>query len=335
MPEHKDMSVDLLGRIRTALERPVEPAVAAFAHRLAAQSPVPVLAVLFYGSNLRTGSLEGVLDFYVLTDTPQIEKIWPRVSYHEWRCSPADTAPDGTALPDADLRAKVATMPLETFRAAAAGERLDTTIWARFVQPSALVWSHDRAASRAAGEAVAGAAKTAARLAVALGPDSGTPEDYWRALFRATYAAEFRVEKAGREDSILSANREHFDGLLPLALVAQGIPFARGGPQGTIRPELDAAAKARILAWWQRRQRLGKPYNVLRLIKASTTFEGAARYAAWKIERHTGVPVLVTPWRERHPVLAAPSVLWSVWRARKAASLAAANSPNDTDDRAA
>ncbi|MBT0668709.1 hypothetical protein HT136_10050 [Novosphingobium profundi] len=327
------MSEDLPGRIRTALERPVEPAVAAFAQRLAAHSPLPVLAVLFYGSNLRTGSLEGVLDFYILTAGPQVEKIWPRVSYHEWTCGPAD----GEGVPEADLRAKVATMPLETFRAAAAGECLDTTIWARFVQPSALVWSRDEVAARRTGEAVAGAAMTAARLAIALGPETGSPEDYWRALFRATYAAEFRVEKAGREDSILSANRDHFDGLLPLALVAQGIPFARGGPTGTIRPEIDKASRARTRAWWQRRQRLGKPYNVLRLIKASTTFDGAARYAAWKIERHTGVPVAVTPWRERHPVLAAPAVLWSVWRARKAAARAstrAANAP-DTDNRAA
>jgi hypothetical protein len=62
---------------------------------------------------------------------------------------------------------------------------------------------------------------------------------------------------------------------------------------------------------------LGKPLNVLRLVKASTTFDGAARYAAWKVERHTGVPVALTPWREKHPVLAAPAVLWRVWRARR------------------
>ena len=43
-----------------------------------------------------------------------------------------------------------------------------------------------------------------------------------------------------------------------------------------------------------------------------------ARYAAWKIERHTGVPVKLTPWRERHPILAAPLVLWQVWRSKGA-----------------
>jgi len=303
MSEDPERPGDLDTRIAAALARPVVAEVRAFARKLAESSGA--LGVLFYGSNLRTGSLEGVLDFYVLLPGAQVERIWPRVSYHEW-------VHDGVPL-----RAKVATMALETFRAAAAGERVDTTIWARFVQPSGLAWQRDDAAGALIAQAVAGAARTAARLAAALGPDAGTPEDYWRALFRATYAAEFRVEKAGREDSILAANRAHFDGLLPLALAAGGIAFTRG-EAGTIRPAIDAAARARTLAWWKRRQRLGKPYNVLRLLKASTTFEGAARYAAWKIERHTGVPVAITPWRERHPVLSAPGVLWQVWRGRKA-----------------
>ena len=298
------MSEDLEGRIAAALASPVEPEVQGFAERLAL--PARALGVLFYGSNLRTGSLDGVLDFYVLTEGPQADRIWPRVSYHEWECA------------GVELRAKVATMALETFRAAAAGELIDTTIWARFVQPCALAWCRDEATADAIAAAVSQAARTASRLAVALGPEAGTPEDYWRALFRATYAAELRVEKTGREDSILSANHAHFDGLLPLALLAEGIGFARGA-EGTIRPAMSAREKTRLLAWWKQRQRLGKPYNLVRLLKASTTFDGAARYAAWKIERHTGVHVPMTPWRERHPVLAAPGVLWQVWRARKAA----------------
>lgn len=294
----------LVMRVRKALDRPVVAEVRAFAEKLAHAVP-GTAAVLFYGSNLRTGSLEGVLDFYVLTNGPQVEKIWPRVSYHEWDR-------EGVIL-----RAKVATMALETFRAAAAGELVDTTIWARFVQPSGIAWLQDEAAADRVAHAVSGAARTASRLAVALGPERGTAENYWRALFRATYAAEFRVEKAGREDSILSVNREHFDGLLPLALQADGIGFTREG-EGTIRPQLADGDRRKTLAWWAHRRRMGKPYNVLRLLKASTTFEGAARYAAWKIERHTGIPVRLTPWRERHPVLAAPGVLWQVWRAKKA-----------------
>lgn len=290
-------------RIAARLAAPVDPAVAAFAQDLALAAGAR--AVLFYGSNLRTGSLEGVLDFYVLLPGTDEERIWPRVSYHER---------DHGSL---TLRAKVATMRLDTFARAAAGELADTTIWARFVQPSALVWAADEAARAEVTAAVAAAARTAARLAAALGPVSGTAEDYWRALFRATYAAEFRVEKQGREDDILAVNADHFAGLLPLALEAAGIV---PGQHGTIlTPRLLPAERARILAWWSRRRRLGKPLNIVRLLKASTTFEGAARYAAWKIERHTGMPVALSPLGERFPLLAAPRVLWNLGRHRRKA----------------
>lgn len=288
-------------RIGKTLSASVNDAVESFAARLAQESGA--LAVLFYGSNLRTGSLEGVLDYYVLLPGEQAERIWPRVSYREWENN-GET-----------LRAKIATMSLVTFAEASRGELLDTTIWARFVQPSALVWARDEAAAAQVRSAIASAAQTAARLAVALGPERGTAEDYWRALFRATYQAEFRVEKPGREDSILSVNAQHFDGLLPLALEAQGIEFGRTGD--VIEPSMAEPRRRQIRAWWAKRRRMGKPMNVIRLLKASTTFDGAARYAAWKVERHTGVPVKLTPWREKHPVLAAPGVLFNVWRERR------------------
>ncbi len=291
----------LAERIAARLAAPVDPAVADFARALA--DAAGARAVLFYGSNLRTGSLDGVLDFYILLPGTHESAIWPRVSYHEREHG-------GTTL-----RAKVATMALATFARAASGELTDTTIWARFVQPSALIWAEDDAARGEVIAAIAAASATAARLAVALGPVSGTAEDYWRALFRATYSAEFRVEKGGRENDILSVNADHFAGLLPLALEAGGIP---PGQHGTIlTPRLMPAERARILGWWKRRRRLGKPLNLLRLVKASTTFEGAARYAAWKIERHTGMPVKLTPFRERYPLLAAPQVLLDLRRHRR------------------
>lgn len=288
-------------RIAQRLAVPVRPEVSAFAERLARAAGAQ--AALFYGSNLRTGELEGVLDFYLLTPGEQVERIWPRVSYHEWETG-------GTVL-----RAKVATMALATFERACRGESRDTTIWTRFVQPSALVWQADESVGPRLTAAMEQAARTAARLAAALGPERGRAQDYWRALFRATYQAEFRVEKPGRESSILEVNAAHFDGLLPLALEAEGITFAQEGE--VLAPRLSPAMRTRILRWWASRRRLGKPLNLLRLVKATTTFEGAARYAAWKIERHTGVAVEVTPWRERHPLLAAPGVMARVWRARK------------------
>jgi hypothetical protein len=291
----------LAARLGAALDRPFDSAVAALAAELGAESGA--LAVLFYGSNLRTGSLDGVLDFYVLLPGARERGIWPRVSYRE--------RSGGAAM----LRAKVATMTLATFAAAARGETIDTTVWARFVQPCALAWSRDAAAREAVLGALTAAAGTAARLAVVVGPSSGNEEDYWRAMFRSTYRAEFRVEPAGREGAILSTHRTHFDGLLPLALVEAGVPFAQAGR--TIEPRLDGAGRRAIARWWAARRRLGKPLNLARLARAVGTFEGGMRYAAWKVERHTGLPVKVTPLREKFPLIAAPGVMWLLWRARR------------------
>ena len=295
------MTDTLAARISAALDRDVDQAVRQFAEKLADEAGAA--AVLFYGSNLRTGSREGVLDFYVLTPGEAESGMWPRVSYREWDH-------DGETL-----RAKIATMTLAKFGEAAAGDTIDTTIWARFVQPCALVWAKDDQATAKIEAALAGAARTASRLAVVVGPDSGCEEDYWRALFQSTYRAELRVEKAGRENSILEANTAHFAGLLPAALTADGIAFAEDA--GRVMPVLDTAKRREILRWWSRRRRLGKPLNIARLVRATGTFDGAARYAAWKVERHTGVPVKVTRFREKHPILAAPAVLFQLWRAKR------------------
>ncbi len=294
------MSDTLQHRIETSLARDVRGEVRAYAQMLGEEAGASV--VLFYGSNLRTGSLEGVLDFYVLLPGPQRERIWPRVSYREWD--------HGGAV----LRAKIATMSLEKFAEAARGESRDTTIWTRFVQPVALAWSAEGAVKEVVAKAVADSARTASRFAAVLGPRKGRPEDFWRALFQATYRAEFRVEKPGREDSILSINADHFDGLLALAWDAAGIGHDR--EDGLLIPHISQEMRTEVLARWKRRERLGKPLNILRLAKATTTFEGAARYGAWKLERHTGIALEVTPFRERHPLLAMPGAAWELWRER-------------------
>ncbi|MFA4842056.1 MAG: hypothetical protein WC580_10155 [Agrococcus sp.] len=287
--------------VRRQLHVPTIPAVRDVSAILA-ESAAGTVAVLFYGSNLRTGATEGVLDFYVLTAGPPERGMWPTVSYREFD------------LHGETLRAKIATMRLATFAKAAAARTLDTTIWTRFVQPSALVWVRDTDTVGQVAEAIADAAKSAARFAAALGPETGTADEYWRALFRQTYAAELRVERKGREGQILGFDPGRYAELLPLAWTADGIAFR--DEAGMLKPDLAPARRQALLKAWARRRRAGKPINIARLVRAAFTFEGAARYGIWKVERHTGVAVPLTPWREKHPILAAPGVFWRVWRAR-------------------
>lgn len=284
------------------LDRPVPPEVAHAGRVIAGR--LGGAAVLFYGSVLRTGDLSGLLDFYVLREGRARSAIgrllWPDVSYHE------------VNVGGAVIRAKVAAMPLDTFARAAQGGTLDTTVWARFVQPAALVWSSGADFRHRTIEAVAEAAMTASRFAALHGPDHGDAIAFWRALFRATYAAELRVEAPGREDQILGFDQLRYQALLPLAWRAAGIDFDQNGADLSARlpePRIIALASA-----WLRLERAGKRLNLARLMKAAFTFDGATRYAAWKIERHTGMQVLVTPFRERHPIMAAPGVLWQLWR---------------------
>lgn len=300
----------VLAMVEAELRAPAPPHAVAFARQLISGFESPV-AVLFYGSVLRTGDLDGVMDFYVLTSQARRgwrgvvgRKLWPDVSYHE-------IEHEGRTL-----RAKVASMTLAQFALAARGREIDTTIWTRFVQPSALVWSSSAEIEPVVINAVAEAAHSAARFAAALGPVEGPAEAYWAALFQQTYKAEFRVERGGREQSILAFDAARYDRLLIACWREQGLLDIL--TPGSVQPNLTEEARARFGRAWQVRRRMGKSLNVARLIKAAFTFEGAARYAAWKIERHTGVAVPLTPWREKHPVLAAPGVLWDLWRAQKA-----------------
>lgn len=301
----KNGAAALRGFVTAELDRAVPTIVAEAAHRIA--QALNGEAVLFYGSVLRTGDLGGVLDFYVLrapgTANGASRRIWPDVSYHE------------VTLEAGVIRAKVATMDRDTFARAAAGGKRDTTIWARFVQPVALIWSADPSVHDAIVGAVADAAVTAARFAALHGPASGKAGDYWRALFRATYATEFRVEAPGREDQILSYDRARYDALLPIAWTAGEVAWSGDG--ATLKAVLTDAQHRLLTRRWARARRWGRKLNAARLVKAAFTFDGATRYALWKIERHTGLSVPLTPFRERHPVLAAPGMLWRLWQHRR------------------
>lgn len=294
------MTVDLVALIKAEMATAAPDSVVALAKVLS--DPERDAAILYYGSTLRTHDLTGILDFYRLTKVPHrrglrgaIERVlWPEVSYHEVR------------VDDAVLRAKVATLPLAQFHRAAQGQTLDTTIWARFVQPCQLVWCADVVAGRQAVQACTAAVVTASRFAARLGPVSGPAEAYWMSLFQKTYAAEFRVESTDRAGSLLETARSRYTALLTMAWHAGGVSYE--DDRGILRPIKQG------LPSWRLPSLAGKPLNIARLTKAAFTFEGAARYAAWKVQRHTGIEIPVTPFAERYPLLAAPGAWWRLRR---------------------
>ncbi|MDT0575399.1 hypothetical protein RM533_04285 [Croceicoccus sp. F390] len=300
------------------LVAPVAPQISVFAAALAEQYHAQ--AVMFYGSNLRSRSLDGVLDFYVLQSGQREQGLWPRVAYHEQVVVSEDAA-DGTVdrrkQGEQKLQAKVAVMNLATFLHAAGGYHLDTTVWTRFVQPAALVWQADDAAGAAVNDAICQAVRTAAQFAAVLGPREGTERSFWQALFRATYRAELRIEKPGREEQILDYGAAHFDGLLTAAWDAAGIAYCQQGD--ALEPLLSQGFVQEAQTRWERRRLAGKPLNLVRLLRAAMTFNGGARYLAWKVERHTGARVPLSAFAERHPLLSLPAILSAYLGARRRA----------------
>ncbi|GLK77036.1 hypothetical protein GCM10008171_22900 [Methylopila jiangsuensis] len=295
------------------LAAPQPDAVRAFAAALGARAKGGAAGVLFYGSALRTGETDGLLDFYVLLDdlagwdAGRLARagaaiLPPNVEYAE------HATPDGGRL-----RAKIAIMTLAQFRRHARWRSRDTTIWTRFCQPAALAFARDDAARDGIAQAVAVAVRSAAWWAARLGPESGPAEAFWTALFRRTYASELRVESASRPSDIVARAPERFARLLELAWTADGLPFTRDG-EGALAPAVGPDERMRAERAWKKRRRLAKPLNLARLAKAAFTFSGGADYIAWKIERHSGHKIEVTPFQRRLPLLAAAPVLWRLWR---------------------
>jgi len=302
---------ELEALVTAELHTPVVAPITAFATQLATARP-GALAVLFYGSNLRSGDLEGVLDFYVLVDglrewhgaalsAAANHLLPPNVGYHEWMHE------------GRPLRAKVAVLRLDQFQRGVSGTGIDTTLWARFTQPARLLWARDTAAAKAAGAAVAEAVITASRWAAGLGPVQGASSDYWDALFARTYAAELRVEKTTRAASLTAHDPARYHAALTAAWSAAGVAFSVSA-EGGLQPAVSEVQRRQAHQGWARRARWGKPLNLLRLTKSVFTFAGGADYVAWKVERHSGYRIPLTDWQRRHPLLAAPRVLWTLWR---------------------
>ena len=271
------------------LSLPVDPRVAAAASAIAAKHGAASRAVLFYGSCLRQKQLEGLmLDFYLIVSDYQAAygKRWlaaanrlipPNVFYFEH---------DG-------LASKYAVLTEADFAHECSPAAWTVSTAARFAQPSRLVWSSDDGASRLTIDAVGQAAPTLLGWTLPLVDRRDVPA-LWKRAFEQTFGAELRAERSSRSAAIVDADLERYErfGKAALAMLPATAPSRR-----------------RALRWWRGKQRHGKLYSVARLAKASLTFANGADYIAWKINRHAGTDIRLKPWQQRHPLLAAVTLL--------------------------
>ena len=207
-------------------------------------------------------------------------------------------------------RAKYAVVSLEQF------ERGTTRwfhpyLWGRFAQPCALLFAADEEARRRVVRALAAAVATFSARVLPRLPAEFDAADYWTRGLLLSYAAELRSERPEKVRAL-------FD---DAAAELQAITHAVAAERGWIapRPGVYANPATRGQRWsgaigWLLRRVQGKALSVLRLLKASFTFDGGLPYLAWKIERHSGVKLEITPFMRRFPRLGAMGAFWRTWR---------------------
>ncbi|MDT8363710.1 MAG: hypothetical protein RQ714_03550 [Nitrosomonas sp.] len=316
-------------RGKTSLSSPPESLVAAVSRQPIQAIPTKLLpltdqlqqrfgsaleAILLYGSSLHGSTLDGsVIDFYVLVDDYRHayhEKMlrylnaWlaPNVFYLE-----VSTSNGGT------LRAKYAVISTLHFEKGASNW-FHPYIWARFAQPFELLYGcNERIVQRirfAQAQAIIKFLKTTLPT---LPAGEVTVEQIWASGLQLTYAAELRAERRSRSSLLVEINLPAYQCLTIAALPALN-PLLVLNASNRYMVETSPAQQFKARFGWRLRRWQGRVLSILRLSKATLTFRDCLDYAAWKIERHTGVKVEITPMLRRHPMLWGYKVMWQLLR---------------------
>jgi hypothetical protein len=265
---------ELTSLIAAELNTPVDPRVAEAAAAIAGQH-AGALAVLFYGSCLRTGEIDGqMLDFYLIV------RDYAEAYGKNWlawanRLIPPNVFP----FEKGGVAAKYAVLSEHDFARLMTADAATVSVWARFAQPARLVWAHDLIA----GDRMAAIVARAPEALLSLAPAGLDLLDRWRRGFELTYSAELRAERGDRPGSIVDFDPDRYRGIG--ALLAP--------------PALYSEKR------WARLRRAGKLMTLARLAKATLTFAGGVDYIAWKINRHAGAGIVIKPWQRRWPIVGA------------------------------
>ena len=284
--------------ISQELAQPVDPRVAAFAASIAAQYGEASRAVLFYGSCLRTTELDGqMLDFYLIVSS--YEAAYGK----SWLAGANKRLPPNVFPAEHDgLVAKVAVLSEKDFHRLNRIGASAVSVWARFAQPSRLVWQVDEAARAKVVDAIEGAPIALFDMTFPMMDvdTEYTIADLWKRGFELTYGAELRAERKDRSESVVDADPERYARFGPAVVAAIAERDKARGKHLKIAASREAVEKR-----WRQLRRNGKMLTLARLAKASATYAGGIDYLAWKINRHAGTDYVIKPWQRKWPILGA------------------------------
>ena len=146
--------------------------------------------------------------------------------------------------------------------------------------------------------------------------DRFSAKQLWCRGLLLSYRAELRAERPDKVARLYDASPEHYEQITRAALAGVGYsaemqPDLKPGSY-RIRIPLRVLRTSRFA--WAVRSLQGKVLSILRLFKAWFTFRGGIDYILWKVERHSGIIVEVTPRLRRYPLLAVFVLSWRLYR---------------------
>jgi hypothetical protein len=274
-----------------------------------------VVAVLFYGSCLRTGRAdEGLADLYLLVDDYR-RAFGSCFKACLNRLLPPNVFYQKINRQGKVLQSKYAVLTLEDF---CKGTRrwFHSYIWGRFAQPAGLIYARDSETAARIHDAQAGAVHTFVRHALPQTPATFTARELWTTGLGLTYRCELRSEGPATAARLVDAAPDYYAAITHAALERfdAALLSASRSEAFRYRHVIPAMRRMRNLLAWRVRQVQGKVLSVLRLLKGLLTFENGLDYILWKIERHSGIRMEVSPALRRFPLLAVPVTFWKLFR---------------------
>ncbi len=298
----QDIPQALIDRIAQQCAGPAPASCALIVEALKETYAAALSGILFYGSCSRSDSMQdGIADVFVLVDSyrnayPKRRQAWlnaclpPNICYREIPC---DGAP---------VRLKLAVISIADFSHGIC-HGFHPYLWGRFAQPTTILYASAEATRREFQRLMAQSVLTLLRTTLpTLQGTISDSETIWTNALSLSYSTEFRAEPDSKAAQLARYHHAAFAALLDASLPALKTSLCRAGA-GSYRALGNAECARRARRQWLHRRRLGRMLWGLRLIKATLTFSNGADYAAWKIERHTGVKIDVTPRLRRYPLL--------------------------------
>lgn len=273
-------------------------------------------AMLFYGSCLRSGdALDGLVDLYLVVDDYRNAYRKPLPALFN-RLLPPNVYYLEIKVNGNQVRSKYAVISTQDLEQGTSPEWFHSYLWGRFSQPCGLLYSRDDETTRRVRKILAQAVLTFLTRALPALPERLDSAAIWQQGLALSYRAELRVEKPERAIQLYESWEDHYRALTSLAV--DELPFAVKREQDESRSyyHFQIPPRTRKLGrvGWLLRRLQGKFLSLLRLMKAAFTFQGGADYLIWKLERHTGVPIEVTPKIRRHPLIYGWGLMWRLYR---------------------